>query len=121
MMRYAERYPKLHYFLGGYFHEDWVDSDSFEDVVADFQTEPAETVRQATRELEEFLRLDIPEKELRDILLYDLRSYVRAPGLGLTYRQWLEAVLAILKQPIPVERQSRPGAVAGERPRSRKR
>ena len=98
MTRYAERYPELHYFFGGYFHQDWGDSGSFENVVRDFQAEPIETVRQATRELEEFLRLDLPEQELREILLNDLRSYVRAPGLGLTYRQWLEAVLVILKR-----------------------
>ena len=101
MTRYADRYPELRYFLACYFHQDWVDSDSFEDVVRSFQQEPVETVRQATRELEEFLMLDIPEKELRDVLLRDLGSYVHAPGMGLTYRQWLEAVLDILKKAGP--------------------
>ena len=102
MARYAVLYPELYQFLGGYFHQDWVDSDSFEDVVRDFLARnPAATIRQATRELEEFMRLDIPENELRDILRHDLRSYVRAPGMGLTYRQWLEAVLHILKKAAP--------------------
>ena len=101
MARYVDLYPKLGYFLGAYFHQDWGDSGSFENVVHEFLAEPAATIRQATRELEEFLRLDIPENELRDILLHDLGSYVRAPGLGLTYRQWLEAVLHILKKAAP--------------------
>ena len=97
-MRYADRYPELYQFFGGYFHQDWGDSGSFQNVVHDFQVELDETVRQATRELEEFLELDLPEEELREILLNDLGSYVHAPGLGLTYRQWLEAVLDILKK-----------------------
>jgi hypothetical protein len=100
MTSYATRYPSLRYFFACYFHQDWGDDGSFEDVVRVFLAENrVDTVIPATRELEEFLRLDISEKDLRDILLYDLGSYVHAPGLGLTYRQWLEAVLAILKKP----------------------
>lgn len=105
-MRYAGRYPKLGQFFGAYFHQDWTDDErivggSFEGVVRFFQTmNPAATVSQATRELEEFIRLGLAEEELHDIVVDDLGANVHAPGLGLTYRQWLEAVLAILKQPV---------------------
>ena len=105
MTEYAVRYPKLHYLFGGYFHQDWADDErivvgSFEDVVRYFKAmNPAATVSQATRELEEFMRLDLSEDALHDIVVDDLRANVYAPGLGLTYRQWLEAVLGILKKP----------------------
>jgi CdiI immunity protein len=58
---------------------------------------PMATVQQATRELEDFLKLNLSEQELADMLFDDLGANVHAPGMGLTYRQWLEAVLAILK------------------------
>jgi len=101
MTEYAARYPKLRYFFAAYFHQDWVDSDSFEDVVYDFLAEPAATIRQATRELEEFVGLDLSEKELEEIVYEDLGCFVHAPGLGLTCRQWLEGVLRILKKAAP--------------------
>ncbi|HWN66613.1 MAG TPA: contact-dependent growth inhibition system immunity protein, partial [Haliangium sp.] len=98
-MSYDDSYPKLGQFLGGYFHQSWPDDHvlagaSFEDVVRYFQAmNPAATVGRTTRELEEFLGLELTEKELRDVLLYEFNSQLRAPGLGLTYRQWLEAIL----------------------------
>jgi hypothetical protein len=102
MTEYAVQYPKLRYFFACYFHQDWVDSESFEDVVHEFLGEnPAATIRQATRELEEFMALELSEKELDDIVTDDLGANVHAPGMGLTYRQWLEAVLLILKKAAP--------------------
>lgn len=102
MARYADLYPKLSYFFGAYFHQDWVASGAFENVVHEFLGEnPAATVSQATRELEKFMGLDLPEDELHDIVVHDLGANVRAAGMGLTYRQWLEAVLGILKKVAP--------------------
>jgi hypothetical protein len=107
MKRYDDLYPELGQFLGGYFHQDWSYEQrriggSFADVVRSFlTTNPATTVMQTIRELTEFLGLELSEEELRDTLLHEFGSYVRAPGLGLTYRQWLEAVLAILQQGAP--------------------
>ena len=106
-MSYDDRYPELGQFLGGYFYQDWADDKrivggSFEDVVRYFVAmNPAATVSQATRELEEFMELDLSEKELEEIVYEDLKCFVHAPGLGLTYRQWLEAILAILKSEPP--------------------
>jgi CdiI immunity protein len=100
IMRYAEQYPKLRYLFAAYFHQHWVDSGSFENIVHEFLEEnPAATVSQARRELEAFLNIDLPEDELHDVVVHDLGANVRAAGTGLTYRQWLEAVLAILKKP----------------------
>ena len=100
--RYVDLYPKLGYFFGAYFHQDWVDSGSFENVVHEFLGEnPAATIRQATRELEAFLGLALSDDELHDIVVDDLGANVRAAGMGLTYRQWLEAVLLVLKKAAP--------------------
>jgi hypothetical protein len=127
LMKYDDSYPKLGQFLGGYFHQSWpgdhvLAGASFEDIVHYFQVmNPAATVTQTTRELEEFLRLELSEKDLRDILLHEFNSQWRAAGLGLTYRQWLEAVLAILEQPVRTERPGRASASATNRPRSGKR
>lgn len=110
MTRYADRYPELYQFFGGYFHQDWSDEQrlaggSFQDVIREFQTmNPVDVVRQATRELQAFIGLDLPEDELHDIVVDDLGANVRAAGLGLTYRQWLEAVLATLKEPARTKR-----------------
>jgi hypothetical protein len=107
MTRYDDRYPELGQFLGGYFHQDWSHEQrlvggSFEDVVRSFlRMNPVDVVRQTTRELAEFLSLDLSEKELRDILIYEFGSHLRAAGLGLTYRQWLEAVHALLAKGVP--------------------
>jgi hypothetical protein len=105
MMRYADRYPELGQFFGAYFHQDWsyeqrLAGGSFENVVHDFKSlNPASFVRQATRELEAFLKIDLSEDELHRIVVDDLGANVNAPGIGFTYRQWLEAVLNILEQP----------------------
>jgi CdiI immunity protein len=105
MTSYAVHYPKLRYFFAAYFHQDWsyekrLVGGSFEDVVRDFQAEnPIQTVNQATRELEAFLGLELSEGELENTVVYDLGANVNPPGRGGTYRQWLEAVLSILKKP----------------------
>jgi hypothetical protein len=106
MINYEERFPKLGYLLGGYFHQDWpydYGSDgepSFETIVRHFKARnPPRTVSQATEELEQFLKLPLGEDEL-DEILGKLGSYYYAPGLGMTYRQWLEAVLKILREPL---------------------
>jgi hypothetical protein len=107
MMRYADRYPKLYQFFAGYFHQDWPDdkrfaSASFEAVVHYFQAKnPKAAVSQATRELKELIGLDLSEGELDKIVVDDLGANVNPAGRGLTYRQWLEAVLDILKKGAP--------------------
>lgn len=104
---YGEQFPKLKYLLAAYFHEDWLhDYDwtgkepSYEAIVRHFKAEnPTATIKQATRELEEFLKLPLPDKELEEVVAYNLGSAYYPPGSGQTYRDWLEAVLAILKEP----------------------
>jgi hypothetical protein len=107
MTRNKTLYPNLTYFFSAYFHQDWNhaydwqgERPSSEVVVRDFKAKnPEETVTQATRELEQFLVQVLAEGDLREVVVHELGANVYAPGLGLTYRQWLEAVLDILKEP----------------------
>lgn len=99
-------YPELKYFFSGYFHQGWVDfarqegKSDFSIIVRDFRDNDSKaTVRRATKELEQLLKQDIAEADLREVVVHKLGANVYAPGLGFTYHQWLEAVLKILKEP----------------------
>ncbi|MEH2319013.1 contact-dependent growth inhibition system immunity protein [Nostoc sp.] len=105
MALYKKRYPELTYFFGAYFHQDWTvmydwqgNEATFEVVVCDFKNNnPKETVIQATQELEQLLKQNLTESSLRRIVTDKLGANVYAPGMGLTYQKWLEAVLTVLK------------------------
>jgi hypothetical protein len=106
MTDYEILYPSLKYFFSAYFHSDWVDiydwhgeNPSFQTVVFDFKNESKGTIDKTTQELKQFLKQELSEVELRDIVVHKLGANVYPPGRGLTYRQWLEAVLEILKEP----------------------
>ncbi|MBD2129542.1 hypothetical protein H6F97_24655 [Microcoleus sp. FACHB-1] len=98
-------YPKLKYFFSAYFHQDWktmYDWDgknaSYKEVVKDFKANnPAATVNQAIQELESFLNQNLSEQELHKIVVHELGANFRAAGARLTYQQWLNSVLDILK------------------------
>lgn len=103
---YAKQYPKLKYFFSSYFHMDWKSlynwnggTPSFEIVVRDFaSTESKGIVIQATRELEQLVTASLTEADLREIVAYQLGANIYAPGLGMTYHQWLAKILSILQE-----------------------
>lgn len=105
MTQYEKLYPELTYFFSAYFHQDWTlmydwqgNKPTFQVVVRDFKNNnPKGTVIKATQELEQFLKQNLTESSLRKIVTDQLGANVYAPGMGLTYRKWLEAVLTILK------------------------
>jgi phenylalanyl-tRNA synthetase beta subunit len=73
---------------------------SFETIVRHFKARnPPRTVSQAKEELEQFLKLPLSEDEL-DEIVGKLRCDYYPPGGGITFRQSLEAVLKILKEPL---------------------
>ena len=106
MAQYAKLYPKLKYFFSAYFHQDWKysyeslgDEPVFKIAVNDFKdNNPTDTIEQAINELEQFLNKDIPENDMRDIIVHQLGANINASGFGLTYRQWGKKVLDILKE-----------------------
>ncbi len=96
-------YPRLNQFFGGYFHQFWKEvlewkgrAPNFEEVVRLFLKEASgENVDQAVRELKQLINRKLDEDELRGVLIR-LGSCFRAPGLDMTYQEWLEAILGIL-------------------------
>ncbi|MEZ4594924.1 MAG: contact-dependent growth inhibition system immunity protein [Chloroflexota bacterium] len=107
MTDYETLYPELKYFFSAYFHSDWVDiydwhggNPSFQTVVFDFKNESKVTLDKTTQELKQFLKNShsLSEAELREIVVHKLGANIYPPGRGLTYRQWLQAVLEILKE-----------------------
>jgi hypothetical protein len=107
--KYEKLYPELKQFFGGYFHQDWTyiynwhgKLPSFQVVVRDFKTNNSPAiVAQVTQELEQFIadHLTLEDDwDLGEIVTHELLSCIYAPGLGLTYRQWLREILAILKE-----------------------
>lgn len=106
-LRYEQRFPELKYLFAAYFHEDWLheydwagSDPSYKAIVHHFKAKnPRATVEQAGRELNEFLKIQMPDKELEEVVAYDLGCAYYPPGSGQTYREWLEAVLAVLHEP----------------------
>jgi hypothetical protein len=98
-------YPKLKYFFSAYFHADWKsmydwqgNKPSYAVVVNEFKTEnPAATVNQTIKELEELLYQDLSDHELHNFIVYALGANFRPAGLNLTCQQWLRHILDILK------------------------
>lgn len=97
MKNLSGQFPGLRYFLTSYFHQNWSVEGSFKEIVRQFCTEPPATVRQVRSELKRLLALSLSDEDLGS-LLQQLGSYVRAPGLGLTYRQWLESVEQLIRE-----------------------
>lgn len=105
MIQYEKLYPKLKYLFSAYFHQDWKlvydwqgEKPSFQAVVHDFKkSNPKETVVKAIQELEQLLKQDLAENDLREILS-QLGSEIYVSGLGLTYREWLKAILTVLNE-----------------------
>ncbi|HAZ48677.1 MAG TPA: hypothetical protein DDW76_28360 [Cyanobacteria bacterium UBA11369] len=107
MDRYERLYPNLKYFFSAFFHHDWLymynwqgQSPSFQVVVRDFKAKDSQAVTQTTRELEQFLAQHLTEddEDLREIVVHKLGANFYAPGIGLTYQQWLQEILTILKE-----------------------
>jgi hypothetical protein len=103
---YKERFYELYQFLAGYFHQDWLHVYDWEDsapgyeaIVRHFKALNAGAVGPVAHELEELLKQKLSDDELEEVVAYDLGSAYYPLGSGQSYRQWLEAVLVILKEP----------------------
>lgn len=107
--KYSKQFPELEYVLG-YFHEDMFDGfewqgrkPSYHEVIRHIKiTNSLTNIKKATGELQLFLQLsrDWNEDNLEDVLLNDFGNSIYAPGVGITYREFLEGILEILEEPI---------------------
>lgn len=100
MMR--DKFPKLSQFLGAYFHQDWyIDDADAKSVIRQYlKGEPNSAVQQAINEIDRLLNLNLDEKQLGDILIYDFCCYYDPSFYNLSYDDWLHWVQTTLKQGI---------------------
>lgn len=93
------RYPSLHEFFAGYFHQDWLeDSATADDVVKVYKSEASlEEVSATVKELHCLLADTSAEGELASIV-DGLGSYCNPQADGLSYRDWLVQVCALLEK-----------------------
>lgn len=106
MTEYQGKYYDLYQFFGGYFHQDWQelydwkgDEPDTEKVVRNYKFETIEkNLKKIISEMESLLSLNLSEKELRNVLM-QFSSCHYAPATHGSYRNWLETILKILKEP----------------------
>jgi hypothetical protein len=108
MKNYSEKYPKLHYFLGAYFHMEWDNvldwqghDRDFAEVVRFFKshnTKCPEEIDIVKRELKEFLNLPLGESDLKTVSR-SAGVYIAMADFGYTYRRWFEEILEVLEEP----------------------
>lgn len=106
MREFTKRFYELDQFLGCHFHQDWKEvldwrgaHPTFEGVVRHYvASNPPDVVVQTIEELQAFLKLPLSEVEIRRALRESDVCYTPR-ARGLTDRQWLEAMLEILREP----------------------
>jgi CdiI immunity protein len=108
MDAYSQKFPKLYNFFAGSFHNFWPDmcrksgdEPSTKIVVREYKLENhRNTINQAIHELEKLISISINmnEKNIRNVVVRDLGANINPSVEGLTYRQWLEEVLRILRE-----------------------
>lgn len=108
-MRYYTRlFPALEQFLSGYFYHGWQESYDWQDQAPNFEavvyffkfsTVPSE-ITQVIKELQQFLALPLSDEQLVEIVNYEFAVSYTPRSRGLTKRQWLEAMVPILQEPV---------------------
>ncbi len=78
-----DEFPRLHQFLGAYFHEDWMcESESADDIIRLYLSDSSDSaICSVKQEIAELSRLQISENELQDFLLKEI---------GCSYCYWHE-------------------------------
>lgn len=107
---YTKRFPELSGLLGGYFHEDMFyvfdwngHEENYKSIIRYHKSiQSNEYLRKEISELKEFLAFSQywDEDKLEDVLLNDFSGSIYAPGIGITYREFLESILEVLEEPM---------------------
>ncbi|MGI9055230.1 MAG: contact-dependent growth inhibition system immunity protein [Pyrinomonadaceae bacterium] len=105
MNNYRYKFAGLFQFFGGYFYQGWTSDYNWETAKPDFSAvvrhfkavNPPKTVISVKNELEDLLSLDLDEEDLTAVLT-ELGSNFHAPAENLTNKQWLENILAVLRE-----------------------
>lgn len=109
MGKYTEQFPDLRFLLG-YFHEDMFDGfdwqgrkPTYREIIRHYKTTAdLSRMQRALFQLKQFTEIsrNWDEDSLEDVLLNDFGNSIYAPGVGITYREFLEGTLEILEEPI---------------------
>lgn len=105
MNGYRNKFADLYQFFGGYFYQGWASDYNWETarpnfaaVVRHFKAvNPPATVTRVKNELEDLLSIDLGETELSEIL-GELGSNFYPLAENLSSREWLENILAVLRE-----------------------
>lgn len=82
----------LKYLMGAYFHQDWVtDGGSVSDTVATFLRERRQIVGDTADQIDELLRVDLPEGAL-EARLDEWGCDYYAGDTDADYRRWLQEI-----------------------------
>jgi hypothetical protein len=84
--------------LAAYLHQDWADEyDDVWEAVRDFcSDQSADEVRRSADQVHMLLESELDEKQLMDATV-KLGIYYYPPGVGLSYREWLRDLEALLR------------------------
>lgn len=103
MSEYRRRFEELHQFFAGYFYQDWSrvfdwkdETPNFQAVVRHFKaTNPPNFINKVNNQLEELIRFELNEFELKKAL-NELGSNYFVGNDNDNYQQWLIEISIIL-------------------------
>ncbi len=99
-MEAKDLYPKLEYFIGGYFHQNWIDlvesrgePKEYDYIVNDLLTgESRATLLKLSDDISRLLASSPSEEVLRRVIKKEFHGNIDPPLRGWTWRGWLEHV-----------------------------
>lgn len=105
-MNHSQKYPNIKNLLG-LLHQDWKlmfewegNQPDYKAAIRKLNAESEQEVRRKyVAELQDLVNLNYDEDLLREIVNRSFRSAFYPPGIGLSYQQWLEEILKLLREP----------------------
>ena len=91
---------QLRYLAESYFHQDYdLDADTPLDLIREFrESEPASDVAELVADVQRLLRVS-DEAVLRETWINHFRASYEPDRDGMSYREWFERVLEVLREP----------------------
>jgi hypothetical protein len=102
-MTLRERFPELHTFFGGWFHQDWpIEGEDDVAVIKAFSDEVGpETVEAVRGELARFLQLGLDEEAMQHAIWEDFACGYYPMGSGQSMTVWVRSVRDRLEELSP--------------------
>ena len=98
-MTAKDRYPKLANFIGGYFHQNWIDlvaqrgePQEYDYILNDLTRETRNYLVALRSDIERLISTGASELELRQIVREELNGNIDPVYDGSTWKAWLEHV-----------------------------